>query len=158
MKNIIKIALCIALFAFTSTEAGAQNLKTKVYMYGFCASFNDSTVYFTDIQEVEEAYVGKKTHFLYGRDSYSYQLKQHMQALGLKTPTCMVGFADKRDKAEKKYMKLRQRYTKVPGKYDVKFIAATDFQFEGITATEEDEPAQKPKAVKNKKQKKNKKK
>lgn len=107
---------------------------TKLYAYGFAASFNDSTVYITDIMELDSAWVDVKTGFLYSRENYSYQLKQHLQAQGVLTPTCIISFAAKRKDAEKKYMKLRKKYTKVPGQYTVKPVTEQEFKFSSISA------------------------
>ena len=49
-------------------------------MFGFSASFNDSTVNFTDIQAVNAYVENNHTHFLVNRDEYSYQLRYYMEA------------------------------------------------------------------------------
>ena len=54
------VAVC-TFFVCTTAFAG----NNKVYLYGFAASFNDSTVYFTDIQEVDSAVIDR-SGFLYG--------------------------------------------------------------------------------------------
>ena len=63
----LKTLLLTACAFFVCAAASAGN--NKVYLYGFAASFNDSTVYFTDIQELDSAVVDRGG-FLYGRDSY----------------------------------------------------------------------------------------
>lgn len=47
----LKTLLLTACAFFVCAAASAGN--NKVYLYGFAASFNDSTVYFTDIQELD---------------------------------------------------------------------------------------------------------
>ena len=82
----------------------------KVYVFGFAASFNDSTVYMTDIQQVDAYLVNDRTHFLANREDYSYQLRSYLQDNGLEHyPTCVTMFAENEKQAMKKYVKLRNR-------------------------------------------------
>ena len=54
MRLLRNISLAILLMAAGSQTLKAQNIKEpKGYLFGFVASFNDSTVYFTDIQEMD---------------------------------------------------------------------------------------------------------
>ena len=124
MRKLI-LTLVVALTALT---ASAVNKPEKVYMYGFAASFNDSTVYFTSLQEIDSVYIDSKTKFLYSRDNYSYQLRDYLSAHGAENYTCTTVFALNRKAAEKKYAKLRKRYTQ-GGKYTVKDLSKTDFFF-----------------------------
>ena len=58
--KITKIALAsIALACFSSLSASAKNEVKTAYIFGFASSFNDSTVYFTDVRS-EERRVGKE--------------------------------------------------------------------------------------------------
>ena len=131
MRKLI-LTLVVALTALT---ASAVNKPEKVYMYGFAASFNDSTVYFTSLQEIDSVYIDSKTKFLYSRDNYSYQLRDYLSAHGSENYTCTTVFALNRKAAEKKYAKLRKRYTQ-GGKYTVKDLSKTDFFFVPIKEQE----------------------
>ena len=131
MRKLI-LTLVVALTALT---ASAVNKPEKVYMYGFAASFNDSTVYFTSLQEIDSAYIDSKTKFLYSRDNYSYRLRDYLSAHGAENYTCTTVFALNRKAAEKKYAKLRKRYTQ-GGKYTVKDLSKTDFFFVPIKEQE----------------------
>ena len=131
MRELI-LTLVVALTALT---ASAVNKPEKVYMYGFAASFNDSTVYFTSLQEIDSVYIDSKTKFLYSRDNYSYQLRDYLSAHGAENYTCTTVFALNRKAAEKKYAKLRKRYTQ-GGKYTVKDLSKTDFFFVPIKEQE----------------------
>ena len=131
MRKLI-LTLVVALTALT---ASAVNKPEKVYMYGFAASFNDSTVYFTSLQEIDSVYIDSKTKFLYSRDNYSYQLRDYLSAHGAENYTCTTVFALNRKAAEKKYAKLRKRYTQ-GGKYTVKDLSQTDFFFVPIKEQE----------------------
>ena len=131
MRKLI-LTLVVALTALT---ASAVNKLERVYMYGFAASFNDSTVYFTSLQEIDSVYIDSKTKFLYSRDNYSYQLRDYLSAHGAENYTCTTVFALNRKAAEKKYAKLRKRYTQ-GGKYTVKDLSKTDFFFVPIKEQE----------------------
>ena len=77
MKLFKHLTLAIALMAFGSSNVSAQNVKVpQAYMFGFVASFNDSTVYFTNIQKVDSVWVTKKKQMLAGRSQYAYQLRE----------------------------------------------------------------------------------
>lgn len=109
----------------------AANKQQKLYVYGFVMSFNDSTVYFTDVQELDSAWVDAKTGFLYSRDNYSYQLRDYMKGNGYSEPTCIISFAKSRKKVEKKFLKTKKRYVKDPN-YSVQYIPSSDFSFRAV--------------------------
>ncbi len=138
MKTNCKYLLLSLALMLTISVANAIEKPTKVYAYGFSASFNDSTVYFTDIMEIDSAWTDSKTNFLYARDSYSYQLKNYLQGQGVDSPTCIVSFDKSRKKAEKKLLKLQRKYTdKKKDSYIVKYIATTDFKFTPVSAADD---------------------
>lgn len=125
-KSILAIVML-----FASLGAFSANKPAKVYMFGFAASFNDSTVCFTDIQEVDSAYIDTKTKFLYSRENYSYQLRDYLEQASFDSPTCITVFALTRKDIEKKYARMRRRYTD-NGKYLVKEVSAPDFIYQAI--------------------------
>lgn len=132
----------VLVFAFTTTEMSAKKkMVPSVYMFGFSASFADSTVYFTDMQQVDSAWIDSKTKFLLGRDNYALQLKNYFaNSLKMKNRTCVVIFGIKRKDAEKKYNKMKRIYTvKAKNKYDVKYLNASDFKFNCIDMSVEGE-------------------
>lgn len=121
------LALCIVSLAMSAT-----NRPKKVYMFGFAASFNDSTVCFTDIQEVDSAYIDTKKKFLYSRQDYSYQLRDYLSGQNmLPNPTCTTVFALTRKEIEKKYARFRNRYTK-GGNYIVKEVSSPAFVYQAV--------------------------
>lgn len=153
MKKII-MALAILLSGVQAVNAKTE--KQPTYLYGFASSFNDSTVYFVEIQLIEDAWVDSKTKFLYGRDSYSYQLRNYLRKKGYTTPTCITGFADTKKKAEEKYLKLRGKYL-AKGNYNIKYIDYNDFKYEAVLyeqeTTETNSTPTKQKGKKKKKEK-----
>lgn len=134
-KALIATAL-IATACCISVNVSAKNkCVQKLYAFGFAASFNDSTVYFTDIQEIDSAWVNEKNEFLVGRDNYSFQLKNHLTNIGLEHRTCVISYAIKRKDIEKKYRKMKEKYVKA-GNFIIKYIENKDFHFTAIKPDE----------------------
>ena len=102
----------------------------KIYMFGFAASFNDSTVYLTDIQTVNAYLVNNRTKFLANREDYSYQLRNYLHSNGLEAyPTCITMFAENEKDATRKYLKLKERYEKSKKKYSIKSLKDSQFKY-----------------------------
>lgn len=102
----------------------------KIYMFGFAASFNDSTIYLTDIQTVNAYLVNNRTKFLANREDYSYQLRNYLQSNGLEAyPTCITMFAENEKDATRKYLKLKERYEKSKKKYSIKSLKDSQFKY-----------------------------
>lgn len=160
-----KLTITIFLMVTACLTATAQNIQVpKAYMFGFVASFNDSTVYFTDIQEIDSVWVTKKKNFLAGKSNYSYQLRNYFaQVLNLPHRTVVVVSSLKRSDVEKKYKKMQKQYTsttkskkkKSVKNYEVKYINQSDFKFTAVDMGN-DEPTTVEKPRKEKKQKKGK--
>jgi hypothetical protein len=128
---VLTLLVCVAM------GAEAKTVKARhMYVFGFAASFKDSVVYMTEIQDVQGALYDTKTKFLLGRDSYSDQLKAFFkEKMQLSDRVCMVMFSTSKKKAEKKYMKLSKKYTgdkKRPSTYEVRYVTTQDFQFEPV--------------------------
>lgn len=128
-----KYVLALALTVVSLCSWGA-NRPSKVYLFGLAASFNDSTVYFTEIQELDSAYIDSRTKFLYSRENYSYQLRDHLTAQGAKNPTCITCFALKRKDIDKKYARLRKKYAN--GKFLIKEVKQPGFRYQAIKPDE----------------------
>ena len=128
---VLTLLVCVAM------GAEAKTVKARhMYVFGFAASFKDSVVYMTEIQDVQGALYDTNTKFLLGRDSYSDQFKAHFkEKMQLSDRVCMVMFSTSKKKAEKKYMKLRKKYMgdkKRPSTYEVRYVTTQDFQFEPV--------------------------
>ena len=131
------------LTLLVSVAMGAEAKQVQVphmYMFGFAASFKDSVVYMTEIQDVQKVWYDKKTKFLLGRDIYSSQLQEHFkEKMQMPDRVCVVVFAKSLKKAEKKYLKLRKKYigdAKHPSTYEVRYITTQDFKFETVDLSE----------------------
>ncbi len=154
----------LLLSALCLLPAAAKKEMKTTYMFGFAASFNDSTVYVTDIQKVDSAFFDSKTNFLVSRDNYSYQLRDYLAEQGYKNRTCFVTYANSKEKAEKKFNKLVNKYSRAGKKktsvhffqskkkknaelntmndelrrFDIKYLNETEFAFKPIIPFEDD--------------------
>ena len=111
------LLLAILLLATSSMPASAKNyVVPKAYMFGFIASFNDSIVFFTDVQEVDSVwYQDRKKKILAGRSNYSHQLREFFATnFNLQKRTCVVVCGLKRKDVEKKYQKMVKQQVRRP--------------------------------------------
>ena len=153
--KVLKIALALAIAAISSFTAHAKNDPTTAYMFGFASSFNDSTVYMTSVQRVDSVYLTHKKLFLDNRENYSLQLKEYLESIGAPKRTCIVIFDRNFKKAEKKWTKLHDRYTKqakakrlkngekpkdLPTPWQMKNIDESKFMFKAIEPSDMEEP------------------
>lgn len=106
------------LVAMAWMACSAFTMKSKekpVYVFGIAASFNDTIVYYTEIQQLDSVYLDKDG-FLPDRAVYSYQLKNHLEyTLGKTNYTCMIYFSENKGKLGKEADKLKNRYRKNEG-------------------------------------------
>ena len=135
MKRIIISGFILTLLICLGLQSQAKNRMARTYAFGFAASFNDSTVYFTDIQVLDSAWINEKNNFLLSRDNYSYQLRDYLASHGMPNRTCVICFSPKEKKAYKKYAKLSSKYTK-NGKFDVKHLTQDQFRFKCVSPIE----------------------
>ena len=107
-----------------------------MYMFGIAASFSDTIVHFTNVQEIDSAWIEKKNKFLQARQLYSYQLRDYLASeQQMPRRTCIVYAGKNKKKVEKKYLKMRKLY--MPSKkqhqgYDIRLLNNSDFQFKVI--------------------------
>jgi hypothetical protein len=83
-----------------------------------------------------------KNRFLLGRDLYSRQLREFLNAQQKQSRTCVVFYDTKRSKLEKKYLKMKRLYTQSKdGKkhFDVQFLGSEAFRFQPAKLSFEDE-------------------
>jgi hypothetical protein len=128
---VLALLVCVAMGAEAKTVTARH-----MYVFGFAASFKDSVVYMTEIQDVQGAMYDTKTKFLLGRDSYSDQLKTYFrETMQMPNRVCMVMFSTSKKKAEKQYLKLRSKYLsdkKHTSSYEVRYVTMQDFKFEPV--------------------------
>ncbi len=132
----MKKLLFILTMLTASLAANAGEFKT-VFIYGLAMSFNDSTVYLTDIQRIDSVWI-EKNGFLYSRENYSYQLRDFMRSKGKNDITPVTFFAEKQKDIEKKFIKTRKKLNSQKMGYTVNYIAVNEFHFERIMPSEQD--------------------
>ena len=155
-KKTLLVTIILAAMAVVPTSA-RNYMVPKAYMFGFIASFNDSIVFFTDVQEVDSVWLQSKKNLLAGRANYAAQLREFFSTnFNLNNRTCVVISSQKRKDVEKKYQKMIKQYTvKNAGKYDVHYVNASEFKFRPVNMDDSDEqPIPQPKKKKDKKDKK----
>lgn len=126
----------IVTMMILSANTSAKNKRVpKVYAFGYASSFNDSVVYFTNIQEIDSVWINDKNNFLVDRANYSYQLRNYLESTGLQHRTCIISYALKRKDIEKKYNKLRDKLVKRGGTA-IKYIDKESFNFTTVELSE----------------------
>ena len=141
MKKYILASLCMLLMGACLTTVSARKQPVPhMYMFGLAASFTDTIVHFTNIQELDSVWIDSKNDFLQERDSYSYQLREYLsQNQQMPHRTCIVFYSQKRDKLEKKYQKVMRLYTKSKDgllHFDVRHLDPEQFHFTTIDLSE----------------------
>jgi hypothetical protein len=150
---VLGAALTMLLTATYTTAKAKNYVVPKAYLFGFAASFNDSTVYFTDIQQVDSVWFTQKKDMLAGRSDYSGQLRSYCaDKLDQPRRTCVVIGYTKLKKAEKKFEKMKKMYLEnKKATYDVHFIKEEDFKFKAVNMNNEtEESVAKPEKKKDK--------
>lgn len=100
---------------------------TPVYAFGIGMSFNDSIVYYTDIQLLDSAKVGKY-NVLEMRSDYSNQFRAHIESRMHKADySTMTVYELKRSKTEKDYRKFLKKYEK--NSANMVLVKKEDFTF-----------------------------
>ena len=131
MKKIL--FLLSLLFCSVASYAGRQT----VHLYGFAASFNDSIVYFTDLQTIAQAAIDRNN---------SNQLRDYLATQGYPHATCVTVWATSRAALEKKYQRMRSRYLMLANRrakkngtasYTIKYLTPEEFSYTPVTIEKE---------------------
>ena len=132
---LILLFTIVALGVNTSVEAKKTKVP-KMYIFGMAASFNDTIVHFTNVQELDSAWIDNKNNFLLTRELYSYQLRDFLaNSKQMPRRTCIVVANKNRKKLEKKFLKMKKIYTKSKDNkqhYDVRFLDDKEFRFKTV--------------------------
>lgn len=130
LKTTVAAMFVSLLLIATTTTASAKNKCVPViYAYGFAASFNDSTVYFTEIQELKNVWLNSKNNFLIQRENYSNQFRDYLAGQGKTNRTCIISYALKRSDIEKRFVKMKRKYVNMAN-YDIKYVNPSEFRFQ----------------------------
>lgn len=139
MDLIKKLTLLLLALICISTACAKKKVEVQpVYMFGYALSPNDSTVYVTDIQRVDTAYVQNSNGFLVGRSLFSQQFQDYLlHKQGVKNAACNVFFNVKHNKLQKKYDRVTLR-AKNDEDFRLCLIAKTAYTFQVIEVDPED--------------------
>ena len=126
MRNYM-FTLLLALFSL-GVQAEKKPKMQTVYIFGFSASFTDSTAYLTDVMQLDSAYVTQKG-FLADRSLYSLQLENYIQEKhNLLHTTNAVFFSVKKKSLDKKYDRVKRMYQSGEN-LRLNLLHAGDFRF-----------------------------
>lgn len=107
--GVISIVLLSSFMAPKDKKDKADEPR-RVYMYGVSIDFNDSIVYITDVQHLDDILINKDGS-LFNYAYYSLQLKTYLEGtLGEMNQTCAVIYSDKKKKLESRYLKTCKKY------------------------------------------------
>ena len=126
MRNYM-FTLLLVLFSLRVQAEKKPKMQT-VYIFGFSASFTDSTAYLTDVMQLDSAYVTQKG-FLADRSLYSLQLENYIQEKhSLLNTTNAVFFSVKKKSLDKKYDRVKRMYQSGEN-LRLNLLHAEDFRF-----------------------------
>lgn len=121
--------LQLSAFAAPKEKKEKAEEPKQVYMYGISVDFNDSTVYLTDVQLLDNVVINPDGS-LKDHTSYSLQLKVYLEStLGETNQTCAIIYSDKKKKLEKRFIKMRKKYLSNKNKI-LKQIGTDAFTFQ----------------------------
>ena len=123
IKNVLPAIVMLCVLSSFSLLKKTQ----PVYAFGISASFTDSIVYYTEIQELDSVSLTSEG-FLPKREAYSYQLKNYLENKGEANRTCMIYFSDSQKKIASEFDKISGKYKKNKT-VSFKKIEKKDFQF-----------------------------
>lgn len=128
MRRLSTFLLIAFLCGSLAPVAAARKPEMRqVYMFGFAASFKDSTACQTVMQVVDSAWIDPQHKFLMDRSLYSLQLQNHMEYQeNCKNSICSVFFSTNPRKLRRTWNKIRKRYEKSSGLH---YVVLTDDRF-----------------------------
>lgn len=130
------------LLATAGRVSAADRCEPVMYAFGYAFSFNDSTLYLTNIQKVENVWVRSHAAFVIEQETYANQLKHYFEKDNVMNMTCGVCFDKKEKVLVKKIEKIRSRYQKRMKHIRIITIPETDFVFNTIVPLQIDNPEQ----------------
>lgn len=155
MKSINTLILLLFCLFAAGRLAAEEKIVPEVYCFGFSASFNDSTVYFTDIQKLENVWLDTKTGFILERGVYANQMRNYFNGINQPDRTCVFFYAVTFKDLGKKFRKMKKKYV-TGNKFDIKYLKPAEFSFEPAFVYDIEEiKAQREQAEKEMKKKKN---
>lgn len=138
MRFLTKTFFILFLLAplFANTLQAKDKEEDKVYAFCFSQNFNDTTLFLSAIQPIENAVLTNHKSFLQHRDIYSKQFKTYLESKYPGHVMSAIFFSTKMSKLEKKYIKVRNHLIRQKGARLLE-IPANDFKFQPLPASEE---------------------
>ncbi|MGM9693727.1 MAG: hypothetical protein ACI3YC_01785 [Alloprevotella sp.] len=130
MKHTFHIAglICLMAFAVSFQTAQAKSKKTKgLYAFNYASCLTDTTAYTTTVVWLEGAELGKKGKFFSDAPELSEKFRQYMQKTYKKPFFATTFYEKKREKLEKKLVKIRRRFKKDNPGRPFQILPAEDF-------------------------------
>ena len=131
LLNLVLVMACITTMFVPQKGAAKPKIVPQIYVFGFSASFNDSTIYITDIQTIDSAVIDSKTKFLANRADYAYQMNSYFDNKGQKHRTCVLFYDLSRKKLLKKFDRIKKKSSD-DKMLSVVNINSSDFTFKHI--------------------------
>lgn len=154
MRYLKFLFVAIVLLVTTAGRIqAADKCEPEIYMFGYAFSFNDSTLYLTTIQKVENVWMHSRNNFVIERETYSHQLQQYFENDNVMNMTCGISFHKKNKKLLKKYNKLKARYAKKMKHIRIITLSDADFAFTTVIPMQIEDPE---KSIRDNNEKKNK--
>lgn len=122
---ITALTLCLSVIRATAED----KIEPQIYAFGFAASFNDSVVYFTDIQTIDSVWVDSKTGFILERGMYANQMRNYFTRNGQPDRTCVFFYDVKFKNIARKFRKMKERYVS-GNNFDIRYLKPDEFAFE----------------------------
>lgn len=136
---IITVLICVG-----SLKASAQKMEKmpEAYLFSMATSLTDSVAYVSEVIALDNAWHDKTNGFLYSRDEYSTQFRNYVEKQGVSHPMAATTFNVKREKAEKKLLKMKSKLQKKG--YLIKVVSRTDFAYKAVeyAAPEQEQQAE----------------
>ena len=107
---------------------------------GVGISFADSSVFITDMMQVDSITLDKKRKFLMDRQLYSFQFQRYLEQTYECAPYVpAVFFSSKRKKMERRYLSMHKRYSQ-DMHYRVILVDQSQFRFKPEQYIEQELP------------------
>lgn len=136
MRLLCRLTCVVLVTVLLPLTASARSGEAdKVYAFGYATCLGDSAAYLCAVQMLDGATIDKRTGFLNYREDYSRQMEEALKATYGKYFTCALVFSTKKDKAEKKYLKIR-RHLRKDKRVLVRELPVSDFRFSPVAKSE----------------------
>lgn len=124
LKKLSLLLFILIAMGYMPLEA---KVKRPVYLFGVATSFQDSTVYITEIQRLDSMTIERKNG-LEGVRTLNRQFASYLHKNNQAEYVEVLFYNEKKDKVEKDLLKIRTKYTSSKA-YKLKVIPADTFSY-----------------------------